>query len=289
MLRAARRLHVAQPSVSRQIQDLEREIGCQLLERLARGVRLTPAGVAFLQEARSTVENATRAIAIARDAEGRARPSLILAAGRSSYYPPDVVSLLTRFRTQHPNCDLEMRLSGDRDQQAGLREHRISAALAWTTGEAPAEFAHVTIRDCALQGVLLSASHPLEHQSYVSLPQLQSLTRLHSPRGAASGQYRALRNALLMRGLEPVRHRAVGADITTVCMYVVAGDAFMLANERMARAYVAASDGVVYRRFAEPPIPLSLTLLWRNDETSPFVQGLVRIAMDMTLRDHAVA
>jgi len=64
--RAAVELGVAQPSVSQQVQALERELGVVLLERLPRGVRLTPAGRAFLPEARSAVLAAARAARAAR-------------------------------------------------------------------------------------------------------------------------------------------------------------------------------------------------------------------------------
>lgn len=65
-IRAAAHLGVAQPSVSQQVQALERELGVDLLERLPRGVRLTPAGRAFLPEARSAILSAGRAARSAR-------------------------------------------------------------------------------------------------------------------------------------------------------------------------------------------------------------------------------
>src|ERR1700732_3860333 len=61
---AAQKLHTSQPSLSRQIQDLEDEVGAQLMTRTARGIELTPAGRAFLEHARvvlSQVEAATEA------------------------------------------------------------------------------------------------------------------------------------------------------------------------------------------------------------------------------------
>src|SRR5207247_10722304 len=66
--RAARRLHVAQPALSKQIRDLETELGVALCERLPRGARLTRAGEAFFIDARNTLDGAVRAIAAARGA-----------------------------------------------------------------------------------------------------------------------------------------------------------------------------------------------------------------------------
>src|SRR3989441_1088004 len=67
-LRAAGRLRVAQPALSKQIRDLEREVGVALFHRLPRGIRLTPAGEAFLVEARGTLTAAGRAVTSARGA-----------------------------------------------------------------------------------------------------------------------------------------------------------------------------------------------------------------------------
>jgi DNA-binding transcriptional LysR family regulator len=65
--RAARqRLHVAQPSLSRQIRDLEDEVGVQLLERTAKSVRLTDAGRAFLEEVRAILKHTDEAVQKAR-------------------------------------------------------------------------------------------------------------------------------------------------------------------------------------------------------------------------------
>ncbi|WP_438030194.1 LysR family transcriptional regulator [Sorangium sp. So ce233] len=61
--RAARRLHIAQPPLSRQIRGLEDELGAQLFERTARGMRLLPAGAAFLDHARTIVAKVDAAVA----------------------------------------------------------------------------------------------------------------------------------------------------------------------------------------------------------------------------------
>jgi LysR family hca operon transcriptional activator len=75
---AERRLHTAQPSLSRQIRDLEYEVGVQLLIRGARGVELTAAGQAFLEHARLALGQAEAAVEAARRAAHPAKPSFAL-------------------------------------------------------------------------------------------------------------------------------------------------------------------------------------------------------------------
>ena len=71
---AARKLHTSQPSLSRQIRDLEDEVGTPLLTRRARGVDLTPAGRAFLDHARSVLSQVQAASEAARRVAGPSKP-----------------------------------------------------------------------------------------------------------------------------------------------------------------------------------------------------------------------
>src|SRR5947207_15716924 len=73
---ATQRLHVAQPSLSRQIRDLEDEVGVQLLEGTAKSVRLTDAGRAFLDEARAILKHPTEAVLKARAIGGKRETEL---------------------------------------------------------------------------------------------------------------------------------------------------------------------------------------------------------------------
>ena len=75
---AAQHLHTVQPSLSRQIRDLEDEVGTRLLERSVRGIALTPAGRAFLDHARLVLGQATAAIDAARRAAQPARPTFTM-------------------------------------------------------------------------------------------------------------------------------------------------------------------------------------------------------------------
>ena len=75
---AAQRLHTAQPSLSRQIRDLEQEVGAPLLTRGVRGIALTDAGKVFLDHARLALAQVEAAVAAARRAATHAKPTFAL-------------------------------------------------------------------------------------------------------------------------------------------------------------------------------------------------------------------
>ncbi len=102
---AERRLHTAQPSLSRQIRDLEHEVGIPLFARSARGVTLTPAGRAFLDHARAALAAAEAATAAARRAAAPERRSLALGflTGCEPQWLPAVTHVL---RDELPDIEL---------------------------------------------------------------------------------------------------------------------------------------------------------------------------------------
>src|SRR5258708_18301866 len=104
-LAAKRRLHTAQPSLSRQIHDLEYEVGAQLLTRSARGIELTAAGRAFLEHARPALAQAEAAVEAARRAAQAAKPSFALGflTGQEMDWLPEVMNIL---RDELPNIDV---------------------------------------------------------------------------------------------------------------------------------------------------------------------------------------
>jgi len=95
-LAAEQRLHTAQPSLSRQIRDLEYEVGARLLTRSARGVELTPAGKAFLEHAQLALDQAKAAVAAARRAATPAKPSFALGflTGQEMDWLPEAMQTL---------------------------------------------------------------------------------------------------------------------------------------------------------------------------------------------------
>lgn len=106
--RAAERVRVAQPALSKQIKDLEHEVGVKLLERNTAGVALTDAGSVFLAEASALLKQASGAVAAARDAEAGHRGSLSVAnvSVISANFMP---ATLSAFRARFPEVDVNLR------------------------------------------------------------------------------------------------------------------------------------------------------------------------------------
>jgi LysR family transcriptional regulator, hca operon transcriptional activator len=102
---AARKLHTSQPSLSRQIRDLEEEIGAQLLTRRARGIELTPAGRAFFDHARSVLSQVEAAGEAARRVAHPAKPCFVMGflTGHESTWMPEAMQIL---RDELPNIDV---------------------------------------------------------------------------------------------------------------------------------------------------------------------------------------
>ena len=102
---AARKLHTSQPSLSRQIRDLEHEVGAQLLTRRARGIELTPAGRAFLDHARLVLSQVEAATEAARRVAHPPKPCFVMGflTGHELTWMPEALRIL---RDELPNIDV---------------------------------------------------------------------------------------------------------------------------------------------------------------------------------------
>src|ERR1700720_2504407 len=126
--RAALRLHVSQPPLSRQIRNLEDELGIALFDRDANTVRLTEAGRAFLTEARIILRRAEDAVEMARDVAGGKRGEIHV-----GYAPSLTVELLPRalryFRESNPGVRVELHDLSTQGMLRGLTHGKLHVAM----------------------------------------------------------------------------------------------------------------------------------------------------------------
>src|SRR6202161_1843129 len=125
---AARELHTSQPSLSRQIRDLEHEVGAQLLTRRARGIELTLAGRAFLDHARAALSQVEAATEAARRVARPAKPCFAMGflTGHELTWMPEALRIL---RAELPNIDVMISSQYSPLLADGLSNGKIDAAF----------------------------------------------------------------------------------------------------------------------------------------------------------------
>jgi DNA-binding transcriptional LysR family regulator len=132
--RAAERLHVSQPPLSRQIRDLEDELGVSLFERSAKSVRLTQAGRVFLEEARAVLERAAAAVDTVKAVSTGRRGEIHV-----GYAPSLTVQILPRtlraFQSESPDIRVQLHDLTTEEMVSCLREGKIHVALMVQLGE----------------------------------------------------------------------------------------------------------------------------------------------------------
>lgn len=268
--RAAKRLHIAQPPLSRQIQMLEEEMRVTLFHRTPRQLALTHAGRAFATRARAVLEAAESAVDHARLVHRSQHRRLCLGVHEETACTL-LPSLLANFQARSDGVEVALKcMPSEALMQALLRE-QIDIAFTRPGGVTPG------IRDKPLwsESILLAccARHPLARQSVVSLPQC-ALHTLILPAGE-------LRDLILSTCAEAglVADRVLEADSAMGALGLAAaglGLAFVPASMQRHRL-----DAVVYRPLHAPRELRSVThLAWRADAASDAVEAFVRHATD---------
>lgn len=129
--RAAQRLRIAQPALSRQMKLLEADLGLELFERLPRGVRLTAAGRVFLAEMQALQTQLARSVAVARAAAAGQQGALRLGFIEAVAWHGLVPEAIRAFRAAFPAVDLTLAAMPTADQLAALRQGQLDAALVY--------------------------------------------------------------------------------------------------------------------------------------------------------------
>jgi len=125
---AAKRLHISQPPLSRQIQALEKKLGVQLLRRKTRTVELTLPGEVFLQDAREILRHLDRASSAAHRSGGGETERLRLGF-ISALLGSDLMEVLRSFRDQRPTCQLELLDLPAADQFSRIQNGTLDGGL----------------------------------------------------------------------------------------------------------------------------------------------------------------
>ena len=269
--RAARRLRVAQPALSRQIQDLEEELGFKLFERLPRGVKLSAAGRLFLGDARRILqevdEAAARAARVARGQSGTLRVGFTEMTSWRGVVPQS----FRRFREMQPDAELQLQPSPSLVQLAAIRSGRLDAGFVFNLPKADPELEGLPV---AMQRIELAVprGHPLTKLKQVRLRDLASESFVWFPRSEAPAVYDRLVHESFRGGLKSPRIIQEGQDEATILSLVATG---LGVGWVLGTARWRCPRSVVILSVGDLDVPQPLSLGWRKDNQSPLLARFV--------------
>jgi DNA-binding transcriptional LysR family regulator len=269
--RAARRVFISQPPLSKQIKQLEDEVGAVLLSRSRRHVRLTEAGKLFLVQAKDIVAKAESAMEVARRVGSGERGGIMV--GYIAFAGIEVLpKTLTVFRHRWPDVDIGLQRLACPDQADALRAHWIDLGFLCPPVVPDGLGVEVILREPFLAA--LPRKHPLSRHKMVRLADLANEQFIFSRRECHLG-YRGQVAALCRKAGFELKVTKEAHEEETIFPMVASGLGISLlpASTRMLRL-----KGIALRDLKDCVDKVELAIAWRNDDTSALVKNF-RIAI----------
>jgi len=269
--RAAERLHVAQPALSRQIRDLEKEIGFPLFDRLPRGVRLSAAGGLFLEDARrilADVQDAVRrAGQVARGLAGTLRIGFVESISWHGIVPES----FRRFRQKQADAELIPIPMLSLAQVEAVRTGRLDAGFIVRMTALGEDLEQRTV---SVHKVILAApkGHPVTRQKQLRLCDLRDVPFVCFPRRVNPSAYDRLMEACYRGGLKSPRIVQEADDHATILSLVACRLGVALVSDS---ARWQSPRGVALLPIVDLNVSVSFSLIWRKDNRSPLLQRYV--------------
>lgn len=271
--RAADRLGVAQSGLSQQLRRLERELGTTLFSRSTHHVGLTPAGAAFLVEARRVLAAAARARDVARLG---ADPGLRLVVGIGDGSIDTLPTVLAELRVRRPDVEVVEVAGGLPLQRRLLARGEMDVALSLLEGDPGPGLSARLVRREPL-GVVLADEHPAAEVPALRWDDLRGARLVLGPE-ADYPEYNAfVRGVLAEYG--PIQTEEL-FDIQAAVTTVVAGGGVLCVPE-----LAVLPVGARWRRLVEPAADLPTSLVWRRHDDRPLVRELLAVAEAVGRRD----
>lgn len=278
--RAALKLCMEQPSLSRQIQQLEREIGVALFRRVRRRIELTTAGHVFLEETRRTLAQVEQSVEAARQASRRERQSINVSAcfalTRYSHGFDSVFAQIVRaFREHHPGISLTLSERDTAAQEQALREGVSDVGFSQ---EVLASNGLVSQRLLWEPLVLvLPKDHRLAGAAEISLASLHQEVLFLFPEHVSPLFYQEILAASEKAGLRP-QSVQIAESLPKALWLVGAGLGVTFVGQSLAETQ---PPGVAFRPIRDFALGLGIAAIWREDNRHPLLADFLRLAQEM--------
>lgn len=272
--RAATRLNVAQPALSQQIKQLERELGALLLARTKRRVALTEPGRLFLAEARRTLAQAALAVEVARGAEAGEVGRLRIGYVDAALWGP-LPEVIRAFRERFPRVALTMLERLPAEQPADLRRGDVDLAI----GPPPPAGAPVEVTPFTEEAgmIALPAVHPLAGREAIAIRDLADEPWVLVPARVPSRLRDLTVRVAAAAGFIP-RVSQEARELDTLIALVSAGLGVTLVPASAARF---PRPGLVFRPLAGEALSFRLVALRRRGPTPPAVQSFLGVLREI--------
>lgn len=272
--RAAQRLHITQPPLSRQIAALERQLSVRLFRRHSRAVALTPAGADFYRHAVRLLADAERAQgsarAIARGASGELR------LGFTMYAAWNVLPKLVRaFSAAHPQVALALEETLPRDLEQALAEGRADAGISLPLAR-PTRLRYRALCREPLWAVV-PRTHPLARCRRIAVSDLADEPFVTFPRSTAPALHEAVTTCCEGHGFTPSIRLETHLQQTIINL-VAEGLGVSLVPGSIRRIRL---PGAAFRPIIDPPL-IEQGLYWHAENSNPCLAALLSCAVEAT-------
>jgi DNA-binding transcriptional LysR family regulator len=267
--RAAAREHIVQSALSQQLQRLERELGVLLIERTTHHVQLSPAGAAFLIEARQILAHVDRA-AVAAQRAARSTPSLRVGIVDASY--DSMPLILHAIQQRFPDLEIHQVEAGVPEQFQRLMDGRLDVGLG-RASLAPPTVASELFRLDPL-GVLVAEEHRFAALSAVPVASLAAEPLLLAEEERAPEFNQFVIELCRSVGFAPTPYRGTVESIRASLDLVVGQQCVLCAPS----SCVSPPTGIVWKPLVAPPSRYPWSVLWRVGDTSAHVSALISTA-----------
>lgn len=266
--RAASRLHISQPPLTRQIQQLEEETGAVLFQRTRKGVRMTNAGQVLFEEARNI-------LVLAKRAQERTRLAGLGQSGRLDIglFGSNILAmplLLSTFRNQFPDVEVVVHAMNKENQLEALYDRRVTVGFN-LLGLKLAGIANEKVRSEPLL-VAINKSDPLSKRSSISLKQIADRPMVIFASGPRPNLMDMVFALCLDEGFQPTIAQEVVDSMTAVAL-VAAGFGVSLVPATVSQLNF---PDVVFRRLNKSPqATVDFNCIYRRDDQSPILHAFL--------------
>ena len=277
---AAQRLQIAQPPLSRQIHDLEEELGATLFSRQNRKISLTPAGTVFQEKARHILGEVDEACRLAQKAHrGELGRLAIGFAGIATFSV--MPRLIPAYQALYPSMELSLVQLGTSEQLRDIEAGKLHLGLLCLPIDAPDVCCHIVNQEPYM--IALPASHPLAFQpGPLALSELSQENFIMTSRAVGKGYFDLTLRQCHQAGFSPTITQEVH-ELQTTVTFVAAGMGVALVPEGMGHSQ---ARGVRFRPLTNAEPVLHTAIAWLKANTTPELQHFVSLAKKLFPADH---